>query len=134
MRNGIRGFSLVEVLVATAIVVVALAGLAQVFVIATAANNGSKARTVATILAREKLEDLMASDGNAGGGADFLDARGQWLGEGETPPGGAAYLRRWSVDLLPDRVDGAATLQVWVTLASGGEAARLIGIRTRMRP
>ena len=41
MRNDSCGFSLIEVLIATTIVVVALVGLAEVFVIATAANDGS---------------------------------------------------------------------------------------------
>lgn len=135
MRNVTRGFSLIEVLIATTIVVVALAGLAQVFVIATAANNGSRARTVATILAQEKLEELLASDGDVGGGTDFIDARGQRLGDGASPPRGTTYVRHWSVEPVAQSPQGSAMLQVWVALStSGGEAARLVGVKTRRLP
>ena len=135
MRNATRGFSLIEVLIATTIVIVALAGVAQLFVVATAANNGSKTRTVATILAQEKLEQLLAFDGDVGGGVDFVDARGQPIGGGPEPPRGTLYVRRWSADPLPDSVYGTAVLQVWVTLSSGGgEAARLVGVKPRRVP
>ena len=134
MRNATRGFSLIEVLIATTIVVVALAGLAQVFVITTAANNGSKARTVATILAQERLEELLASDGTVGGGTDFVDARGQRLGAGGSPPRGTAYVRQWSVEPVTESAQGAAVLQVWVTLSTGGEAVRLVGVKPRRLP
>ena len=135
MRNGIRGFSLIEALIATTIVIVALAGLAQVFVIATAASNGSKARTVATILAQDKMEELLAFDRDVGGGADFIDARGQPLGAGPSPPPGTAYARRWSVEPLPHDSAGAVVVQVWVTVSRGSaESARLVGVNTRRVP
>lgn len=135
MRNGIRGFSLIEVLIATTIVVVALAGLAQVFVIASAASHGSKARTVATILALEKLEELLAFDEGIGGGADFIDARGQRLESGGSPPQGTAYVRRWVVEPVPGSAHDAAVLQVWVTLSTGEtETVRLVGVKPRRLP
>jgi prepilin-type N-terminal cleavage/methylation domain-containing protein len=52
------GFSLVEVLVATAILSVALAALAPLFAMATDANARAKATTFASVLASEKLEQL----------------------------------------------------------------------------
>jgi prepilin-type N-terminal cleavage/methylation domain-containing protein len=131
MRNGTRGFSLIEVLVATALIVVALTGLAQVFVIATAAGNHARAKTIATILAQEKLDDLVEWAADPGGGSDFIDARGQWLEAGVSPPSGTAYIRRWSVDPLPDHADEAFVLQVWVTLVTGVETARLVSLKSR---
>jgi prepilin-type N-terminal cleavage/methylation domain-containing protein len=53
-----RGFSLLEVLVATTIVVVGIAALAQLFGIATRANSSAKTTTVATVLAQQKMEQL----------------------------------------------------------------------------
>ena len=57
---GSRGFSLLEVLVATTILVVALAGLAQLFAVATRANAGAKTTTMAAVLAQQKMEQLRA--------------------------------------------------------------------------
>ena len=53
-----NGFSLVEVLIATTVLVAALAGLAQLFGAATGANGSAKATTYATILAQQKMEQL----------------------------------------------------------------------------
>ena len=53
-----RGFSLLEVLFATTVLTVALAGLAQLFAVATRANSRAKATTYAAILAQQKMEQL----------------------------------------------------------------------------
>ena len=53
-----RGFSLLEVLFATAALVVVLAGLAQLFVVALRANSIAKATTYASVLAQQKMEQL----------------------------------------------------------------------------
>jgi prepilin-type N-terminal cleavage/methylation domain-containing protein len=54
------GFSLIETVVATSILAVAVAALAQVFAIATRANVGAHATTYAAILAEQKMEQLRA--------------------------------------------------------------------------
>jgi prepilin-type N-terminal cleavage/methylation domain-containing protein len=56
--GGERGFSLVEVLVATAVLSVALVSLAQLFAIATKANTSSRSTTIAAVLAEQKMEQL----------------------------------------------------------------------------
>jgi Tfp pilus assembly protein PilV len=130
--TGARGFSLVETLIAATIVIVALAGLAQLFVIAVAANQRAKSRTVATVLAQEKLEELMAIDGEVISGTDFIDGRGQWIGAGALPPPGTVYVRRWIAEPMPATF-GASLLQVSVTLTSqmgGGEAAQIVSVKT----
>jgi type II secretory pathway pseudopilin PulG len=53
-----RGFSLVEALVATALVSTAVAGLVPLLIVATTANQRARATTLATVLAVEKIEQL----------------------------------------------------------------------------
>lgn len=55
-----RGFSLVETLVATTIMSVALASLAQLFLISTKANQSARLTTNASVLAQQKMEQLRA--------------------------------------------------------------------------
>ena len=52
------GFSLVEVMVATTILAVALTALAQLFAIATKSNNVARNGTFTQILAEQKMEQL----------------------------------------------------------------------------
>jgi prepilin-type N-terminal cleavage/methylation domain-containing protein len=134
-----RGFTLVEVLIATTIVAAAAAALVQLLVMATAANARAKTTTLATVLAVQKTEQLRSlvwgfdpvegpvSDPrlaaspadslttNSAGFCDFLDGHGEPLGEGPRPPAGAVYLRRWSIEPLPGDPDNVLVLQVLVT-------------------
>jgi type II secretory pathway pseudopilin PulG len=52
------GFSLIDVLVATAILAVALSALAQLFAISTKTNVSAKSTTFAALLAQQKMEQL----------------------------------------------------------------------------
>src|SRR5438128_4174621 len=54
------GFSLLEVLMATSIMVVAVASLAQLFVLSTSRNASAKNTTFASVLAQQKMEQLRA--------------------------------------------------------------------------
>ena len=54
------GFSLLEVLVATTVFAVAVAGLADLCAMAARANTTARATTVASMLAAEKMEQLRA--------------------------------------------------------------------------
>jgi prepilin-type N-terminal cleavage/methylation domain-containing protein len=53
-----RGFSLLEVLIATSVMTVAIAGLAQLFAVSTRANSSAKNTTYASVLAQQKMEQL----------------------------------------------------------------------------
>jgi len=53
-----RGFSLIEVLVATTILAVALSALAQLFAVSTKANTSARSTSFAAILAQQKMEQL----------------------------------------------------------------------------
>jgi type II secretory pathway pseudopilin PulG len=57
-RCGAGGFSILEVLVATSVITVAVAALAQLFAISTRANAGAKTLTFASTLAQQKMEQL----------------------------------------------------------------------------
>jgi prepilin-type N-terminal cleavage/methylation domain-containing protein len=57
MRDA-RGFSLLEVLVATTLLTVSLTALAQLFALAARTNSSARATTDATILAQQKMEQL----------------------------------------------------------------------------
>jgi prepilin-type N-terminal cleavage/methylation domain-containing protein len=149
-----RGFSLLEVLMATTILTVGLAALAQLFAISTRANFSARSTTTAAILAQQKMEQLRgltwgfdtlglpvsdyASDttvipeaptggkglspsppdalkSNQDGYCDFLNRYGYSLGGGATPPTGAVYIRRWSVEPIPTNPNNTLVLQVLVT-------------------
>ena len=52
------GFSLLEVMVATAMLATALVSLAQLFALSTRSNIGSRNMTYAAVLAQQKIEEL----------------------------------------------------------------------------
>jgi len=53
-----RGFSIIEVLMATAIMVVGVASLGQLFALSTQRNKSAKNTTFAALLAQQKMEQL----------------------------------------------------------------------------
>jgi type II secretory pathway pseudopilin PulG len=53
-----RGFSIIEVLMATALMVAAVASLGQLFALSTQRNTSSKNTTFAAVLAQQKMEQL----------------------------------------------------------------------------
>ncbi|HEX2975016.1 MAG TPA: type IV pilus modification protein PilV [Bacteroidales bacterium] len=58
MISGKRGFTLIEVLIAMFILVVALLGLLSLSTMVIKGNSFSKTTTMATTLAKDKLEDI----------------------------------------------------------------------------
>jgi prepilin-type N-terminal cleavage/methylation domain-containing protein len=155
------GFSLVEVLVATSIFVVALAATAPLVTGAIHANARARAATFSVLLAEEKMEELVAAlwqqdipgaalavsppgtlNRSTAGYCDYVDRYGHRLGGGPEPPPGAAYLRRWSIDPLPMYPASTRVLQVVATPSHGGsdadgdltrlrDTARVVMVRTR---
>jgi prepilin-type N-terminal cleavage/methylation domain-containing protein len=123
-----RGFSLVEVLVATTILVIGVAALAQLFVLAISANARARTATVAVLLAQQKVEQLEAAgDGLTGSPPDALtrNASGFWDSTG-------GFLRRWSVEPLPE--DSERTFVVQVVVSRARVEARLVAIAARPVP
>jgi type II secretory pathway pseudopilin PulG len=123
---GISGCSLIEVLVAMAIFIVVAAGLGQLATLAAGANLRAGRTSLATVIAQQKIEELLSDPGLAhnlsppraltsslDGWFDFVDRRGRPIGPGATPATGSDYLRRWSVEALTD----SATLVVQVEVS-----------------
>lgn len=69
---------------------------------------------------------------NTDGFVDFLDANGQWVGTGTTPPGNAVYIRRWSITPLPTNPNNTIVIEVLVTPVVN-EMARVESVYTRTR-
>ena len=83
------GFSLLEVLVATAILATSLVSLAQLFALSTRSNIGSRNMTYATVLAQQKLEELRSlSWGFDQVGLPISDITTDTTVTPETPTGG----------------------------------------------
>ena len=147
-----RGFSLVEVVVAMAIMITATIAVAQLSIVAVRANRVARSTTVATVLAVQKMEQLQSagwtelttspSDAlvhNTNGYCDFLDRNGRTLAAGTSPPVGAVFVRRWAID--PLATGDALVIQVSVIPLSDighaavgrrrPEEARIVGIKAR---
>lgn len=124
-----RGFSLLEVLVATTIVAVGVVALAQLVALGGHLNRRARQTTAAAVLAQQKMEALLAAPAAdlAPSPADALarDIDG-WF---DLHDGG--FARRWSIAALPGSANGTVVLQVLVTDARLGGAAsvRLVGAR-----
>lgn len=129
------GFSLIETVIAATITLVAFVGLAELTVLAIASNQRARSRTLATVLAREKIEELMAADEQVAAGIDFLDFRGHQISVGGAQPAATFYLRRWSTEPMPATGD-ASVLQVSVVLArdpGSGDGARIVSLKSSGR-
>ena len=128
-----RGFSLVEVLIASGILIVALLSLAQLFSLATAANAAARRATFSTVFAAEKLEELHTLTWEsvrrqAGESVDYLDGSGRRV-EGAAA---ATYGRRWLIEPLP--ADPNNSLVIQVIVRGRRDEVRIAGVRTRKAP
>jgi type II secretory pathway pseudopilin PulG len=127
------GFTLVETLVATGIIVTAIAGLTQLFALGLRFTRESGEFGVALVAAQDKLESLRAlrftynelgqavSDPrlfespssalreNIAGYFDWLDAAGI-----AAAPGAASYLRRWRITAVDTDDPASIAIEVCV--------------------
>jgi type II secretory pathway pseudopilin PulG len=145
------GTSLVEVIVATALLATSLVAVAQLFAVAIGSTIASHTTTVTTALAAQKLEQLRSDTGltrspsnaleeDTPGHVDYVDAWGSASDE-RGPPDGARYVRRWSVEPLPADPENTLILQVRVARV-GRPASRerlpgeawLVTVRTKVAP
>ena len=138
-HSAAEGFSLVEVLIATGILITAAAAVPQLFTAATRANVEAGAITWATTLAAQKLEELDAQsslDAVGDESVDYLDSSGALDVSGSPPP---AYRRRWWIEPLPWAPEGTLVLGVAVSRYREGddaapETVELVTLRPRTVP
>lgn len=69
---------------------------------------------------------------NVPGFVDYLDERGTWVGTGDTPPPGAAFVRRWAIVPLPTNPNNTLVIRVLVT-SLAAELNRAAGPGARQR-
>ena len=133
-----------------------LCALVKLVCVSTNSNAEARRLSLASILARQKVEELRALgldlspqpaaslDANTAGLCDFLNEYGQSLGTGQAAPPGTIYVRRWSIVPLPDDPAESMVLQVVVvptvwhgaTLPAGADprlfgGAQLVTLKTR---
>ena len=124
-----RGFALLEVVVAAALLVTLAAGTARIIAAAVHEGHASRLRALATVAATDKIEELRSlMTGDITGGVDCLDAAGTTVGTGLPAPGSAVFIRRWSVEPIDGDPD-ILTVRVEVSTRDGALGARLVTIR-----
>ena len=152
-----RGFTLFETVVSTGILVTALAGIAQLFVLSTHLTRRANASGMALVAAQDKLESLRGlafAYGSAGESItapalqpsppssldEDVEANVDWLdttGQASDTAGGAAFVRRWQVATVNALQPDAIAIEVCVFKAPVGDAdsraadACLSTVRTR---
>jgi type II secretory pathway pseudopilin PulG len=129
-----RGFTLLETIVATGILVTALAGIAQLFVLSTHLTRQASAAGSALVAAQDKLESLRglmfaydaagvpvtapalqpspptSLDADVAPNVDWLDAEGQ----ASDNAGAAAFVRRWRITTVAASSPEAIAIEVCV--------------------
>ena len=139
---------------ATAVVAVGVASLAQLVVVAANANRVARTTSTTLLLAEQKMEQLLGETGlspsplgalsvDTPGYVDYLDPSGVSLGMSSlTLPRGTAYVCRWSIEPLPSSRVNTIVLQVLVIPWPYGDGeghsrvtrvpgeARLVSVRT----
>ncbi|OPY89059.1 MAG: hypothetical protein A4E72_01218 [Syntrophus sp. PtaU1.Bin208] len=127
--NSSAGFTMLEVLVAILILVVALTEMVGLTATVVRANTSSKASTTATTLAGEKLEELKNTDYASltdGTNTDYATSSGTV----QTSASGAYYTRTWTIatDNLgtsTDTTDDMKNISVSVTWSWMGNSRQV---------
>jgi Tfp pilus assembly protein PilV len=99
MRASDRGFSLIEAIITTGLLAGAIVMLAHLITVCAGTNAVAHHRTMAALLAQQKLEELRAEAilNEVPRIDEFLDAEGGLLCPAADACAGAVYLRQWSV-------------------------------------
>lgn len=139
-----KGFTLIEVLVAMALLAVAGAALMALMEISGLNVRDARIDTVETFAAQSKMAELRAGSTTFAGGSlsasvagyfDFVTNDGLFAGATVPAPRSAAYQRRWSVAPAPFDPANTLLLQV-VTTRVGRPSARevhLISLLARVQ-
>lgn len=123
-----RGFALLEVIVAAALLVTLAAGTSRIIASAVHEGHASRLRALATVAAADKIEELRSLiPGDLVSGVDSLDGAG-------TPSSGAlltpsaVFIRRWIVQPV-DGDPAVLAVRVDVSTRDGALSARLVTVR-----
>lgn len=140
--GAVKGFTLIEVLIAMAILAVTSASVAALMDLSGLAVRDARADMIETFAAQSKMAELRADAATYFGGSiaastsgysDFVAADGSVAGAGAQPRT-AAYVRRWRVSAAP--LDPANTLVLQVVAARVGRPnareVHLISLLTRV--
>jgi len=120
-RSKESGSTLIEVLIATLVLISGVFSMAQLFLIAAATNAEARQTTVATTLAAQKMEQVLSADvAVAAESVEHMDGSGRVLSTGGPPPSDAVYTRRWSIEALT-----AESLVVRVRVGRSDRSGRL---------
>jgi prepilin-type N-terminal cleavage/methylation domain-containing protein len=133
MNNRADGFTLVEIMVATSLLVVGLIALAQLALLARRSDQAAASVTIASVLAQDGMEQLRAAvwpDGASISCCEFFDAQGAPLAGGPLAPAGTEFVRGWSIEPVAAVADAARVLHVWVA-PRGAATLRLVSVRAR---
>lgn len=106
-RSSDTGTSLIETLVALAILAVGMLSLAQLFTAATVLGTTVRHLGVASVYAAQKLEEIRSQTTSASvapNGVEYLDATGMVLEMAGGRRGSVVYTRRWSTRPLASAV------------------------------
>jgi Tfp pilus assembly protein PilV len=114
----ISGMSLLETLIASAILATGLLSLAQLLGLATTATAAAGRTTHAALLASQKIEELRA----------FPEVPLEYNTDHPAP----GYTREWSVAPLPSAPDRVAIIEVVVRVRGGD--TRIVAAVPRTRP
>lgn len=134
-----RGFSLVETLVATALLAGAVVALAQFVSAGVQSGAAARARMITAVMAEQKMEQIRVVPWSvlavAPATTDYLDDSGTERCSGATTPcGDAVYVRRVSIVPAPFS-PGALIVEVTVGLIGKGHGSTtLTTARARMTP
>jgi prepilin-type N-terminal cleavage/methylation domain-containing protein len=135
-----RGFSLVETIVATALLATALIALAQLVGAGVQSGAAARTRTMTTLMAEQKMEELRSLPWAAiaviaPGTTEYLDASGHEQCVGASDPcGEAVYVRRWSATPAPFS-SNVLLIEVDVRLVGKGHGTTtLVTARAQMTP
>jgi prepilin-type N-terminal cleavage/methylation domain-containing protein len=130
------GFTLIESLVAMAIVVAIALGSAQLFTVAIARNMAAREQLAMSLLASTKVNDLAEAaaagtiaisppDSLECSAADHADT---------AVDSGRRYVRCWRISRVPGFADDVVAIAVRVTPAAGGGEVGVATIREWRRP
>jgi prepilin-type N-terminal cleavage/methylation domain-containing protein len=122
-----RGFTLIEVIIATSLLTVIAVGSAQLFALAIRQNLAAREQLFITSAAARRVDELIAASRTgtlAASPPDSLDRNSD--GFFDLPvESGTPCVRRWSIWFPPEYAGGAAAIVVRVSRRSGGAATQI---------